>query len=261
MTDMASASEPTCYCAFVDILAFSDVIARLENGTIQFQTLRNLLARVHNPMMADQHLFHYTDFRAQSISDAVAISTECTRDALSQLLFSLQQLELDLLAEGFFVRGAIVKDSLYHDDNMVFGPALIRAYQIESQVARFPRIMITREVMADGLAAPNSDLFLQWIRQAEDGPMYLHVLWKPHIELQKFPPHLGFHDRAPTSFERYLAMASWIRRRFEEVVDNPRHFEKVQWFARYWNSILPKDATEPYRIRGPGVELPISFSV
>jgi hypothetical protein len=113
--------------------------------------------------------------------------------------------------------------------------------------------------MADGLAGPSPDMFLHWIRQAEDGPMYLHVLWKPHIELQKFLPHLTFHDDQSKSFQHYRDMASQIRRRFEEAVDNPRHFEKVQWFARYWNSILPKEATEPYRIRGPGVEPPMAF--
>jgi hypothetical protein len=30
-------------------------------------------------------------------------------------------------------------------------------------------------------------------------------------------------------------VASTIQKKFDESVDNPRHFEKVQWFARYWN--------------------------
>jgi hypothetical protein len=135
MTDISPADEPVYqerYCALVDILAFSEVIARLADDPAQYKKLRNLLTRVYSPMMADPHLFHHTDFRAQSISDAVAISTTCTTGALSQLLFSLQQLALDLLMEGFFARGALVKGFLYHDDNMVFGPALIRAHQLVS---------------------------------------------------------------------------------------------------------------------------------
>jgi hypothetical protein len=29
-----------------------------------------------------------------------------------------------------------------------------------------------------------------------------------------------------------------IQRRFDEATDEPQHFEKVQWFARYWNLVL-----------------------
>jgi hypothetical protein len=29
-----------------------------------------------------------------------------------------------------------------------------------------------------------------------------------------------------------------IQRRFNESVDNPRHFEKVKWFAECWNAVV-----------------------
>lgn len=93
---------------------------------------------------------------------------------------ALETLSLDLLCQGFFVRGAIVRGPLYHDDHMIFGSALVRAFQFESRIARFPRIIITREVREDILMyqghgkkpAPGMDR----LRESEDGPMYLHVL-------------------------------------------------------------------------------------
>jgi len=30
-----------------------------------------------------------------------------------------------------------------------------------------------------------------------------------------------------------------IELRLDEAMDNPRHFEKVLWFARYWNDNNP----------------------
>jgi len=37
-----------------------------------------------------------------------------------------------------------------------------------------------------------------------------------------------------------------------EPSDNPRHFEKVQWFARYWNKHMKSSQALP-RITGPGL--------
>ena len=37
-------------------------------------------------------------------------------------------------------RGGVAIGDIYHDDEAVFGPGLVRAYDIESNVAKFPRI-------------------------------------------------------------------------------------------------------------------------
>ena len=65
------------------------------------------------------------------------------------IIHSINQLAVDLLKQGFFIRGALVKDFLYHDDKTVFGQALLRAYNLERSVVRFPRVMVTREVVED----------------------------------------------------------------------------------------------------------------
>ena len=83
------------------------------------------------------------------ISDAVAISTLATGGGLVRLFQVIEALAVDLLKEGYFIRGALTKGTLYHDDTTAFGEALIRTYELENTVARYPRVMITRDVMAD----------------------------------------------------------------------------------------------------------------
>ena len=34
---------------------------------------------------------------------------------------------------------------------MIFGEALVRAYQLESEVVRYPRVMVTRDVWLDSI--------------------------------------------------------------------------------------------------------------
>jgi hypothetical protein len=54
----------------------------------------------------------------------------------------LQQLAFSLLEQGVLCRGGVVKGPLYHQDGIVFGPALNDAYAIESSVAVYPRIVL-----------------------------------------------------------------------------------------------------------------------
>jgi hypothetical protein len=240
------------YCAFVDILGFSTLVERLSNGTTSFEALRDLLRIIHEPPTAERITsFEGGDFHAQSISDAVCISTNITEAGLNHLFYVLQLLTMRMLAQGFFVRGAVVKGHLYHDDKMVFGEALIRAYNLEQNVVVFPRVMVTSPVYAD---LPGADIFIGWaskhtVVQAEDGPRYLDVL-------QEIPATIGSTTigEAPRLFhlDRFEGMADQIQRRLGDSFDNPKHFEKVQWFAKYWNRVARPLGVK--HIVGPGVD-------
>ncbi len=240
------------YCAYVDILGFVGFIDELNVGSISYEHLKDVLNNVHAPVESPFSSFEDSDLKAQSISDAVCLSCSCTARGLDHLFYSLESLALSLLAKGFFIRGAIVKGKLYHDDRMVFGEALVRAFRLESTVARFPRIMISRDVEADARDYETSTKFkgelTDRIKQADDGPYYLHVLNIMNLILKGKEKHAR-----PVIVERYNDFAAQIQRRFEASVDNPRHFEKVQWFARYWNDVVMSHSHEVRLIMGPGL--------
>jgi hypothetical protein len=236
------------YCAFVDILGFRQLIEHLDKDANQFDALRNLLARVHGTRSGRSPEDSDSDFRAQSISDAVAISTAPTESGLSEILRALQLLAVDLLVQGYFIRGAVVRAPLYHDNQMVFGKALIQAYSFESEVAKYPRIMVAREVREDiirfstkprsATTVPKAD----WLKQSSDGPMYLDVL-QPVVSLFKKNehPHQSLSPAERITYRQYMSIKERIQQRYEESMDTPRHFEKVKWFAQYWNEVIPQN--------------------
>jgi hypothetical protein len=121
-----------------------------------------------------------TEFRAQSISDAVALSAAPCPEGMYHLFFAVGKLALQFLAKGIFIRGAITKGRLYHDASMVFGEGLVRAYHTEQIVARYPRIIVTRDVRTDFQEYMKQHLWREKmhnaLRQADDGPYYLHFL-------------------------------------------------------------------------------------
>src|SRR6476620_10610175 len=118
------------YCAFIDMLGFGELISNLQYGGTPLHALRDLLSKVHNPPATNAGALARSDFRAQSISDAVALSAATNAAGLGAIIHSVNQLAVDLLTQGFFIRGALVKDRLYHDDKMVFGNALVRAFRL-----------------------------------------------------------------------------------------------------------------------------------
>ena len=54
---------------------------------------------------------------------------------------------IDLLHAGVLTRGAAVLGDLYHRDNVIFGPALVEAAEIETRESIYPRILLSSEVV------------------------------------------------------------------------------------------------------------------
>ncbi|HKO63492.1 MAG TPA: hypothetical protein VJV03_20170, partial [Pyrinomonadaceae bacterium] len=52
----------------------------------------------------------------------------------------------ELLKRGILCRGGIARGRMYHADGILFGEALVRAYDLERHVAKMPRIVIDDDV-------------------------------------------------------------------------------------------------------------------
>lgn len=150
------------YTAFIDILGFQKSILNIENEPESYEKIVIALTNVSEldqlrknvrPKQSDpnavQHLENYQDLRVQVFSDCILISANENElgltavTAMSAVAFAM------LFSCGFFARGAITKDQLSHDEKIVFGKALVRAYSLEQKVAIFPRIILSSEVVED----------------------------------------------------------------------------------------------------------------
>lgn len=121
----------------------------------------------------------------------------------------------------------------------------MRAYYFESEIAKFPRIVVAREVREDiltfnGNSIANHFPKIEMLRQSSDGPMYLDVLQSVVTLLAKNEHPFGqITSMERESLQRYRGIRDKLQSRYEEAMDHPPHFEKVRWFARYWNEAIP----------------------
>ncbi len=84
--------------------------------------LRRLILQASRTLKLRGHL----GFRTTTFSDNIVISqpvSEMTRALVQQMAF----VQIAALVNGFLVRGGITIGDIVHDDETVFGPALIRA--------------------------------------------------------------------------------------------------------------------------------------
>jgi hypothetical protein len=78
-------------------------------------------------------------------SDLAVRSIPVADESLGWLLgfesHCLQYIQKSVLHLGMIVRGAVTVGEINSDNRLVFGPALVRAYELEKRIACFPRIL------------------------------------------------------------------------------------------------------------------------
>lgn len=140
------------YVAFIDILGFKEFIVKnkFENASNLFSTvikskdfaLSCFNSPEHNNIVFRQDPY---DMTINVISDSIVISIPKTSPiSLDCLLLVSCDFAFQILKEyNLSCRGAIAEGSYFSDGNISYGPALVDAYTMESNLAVYPRIVFT----------------------------------------------------------------------------------------------------------------------
>jgi len=81
-------------------------------------------------------------------------------------LSQIGALQASLVNRGVFVRGGITIGDIFADDRAVFGPALVRAYELESKISKWPIISIDPVSVEEIRSAASS--FLEFRKSTND---------------------------------------------------------------------------------------------
>ena len=134
-------SYETRAVAFYDFLGWRNKIAEAGNDPKRIGDLRRMILR-NTRSLGGILQYASPGIRFSSFSDNIVVSCEVERDAILHLIATLASFQMASLGAGFLVRGGLTIGPIYHDSVSVFGPALNRAYELESQIAQVPRIVV-----------------------------------------------------------------------------------------------------------------------
>jgi hypothetical protein len=145
-----------CMVSFLDILGFKNLVATSTASEV-LDVLRGkatLALYSPVPMKTRGDVLQFRDVhgtRTVSFSDLLVNVTPLRNESplypLFDQLSSLGFRQFMLAKRGIFVRGGITLGEIYIDKSAVFGPALIRAYELESVIAKWPIIAIDPELV------------------------------------------------------------------------------------------------------------------
>lgn len=143
-----------CVVAFMDILGFRSLVYDSKKsellGTI-FDTVSQLNRFDGSPLRA------LDGMQFSVMSDSIVISLPYRRgSAFSHVLMVVYSLMHLCMANDIYLRGGIAIGKVYHQGNMAFGPAIVEAYLQESQSAVYPRCVMTKETLEEGLKTSSS---------------------------------------------------------------------------------------------------------
>ena len=143
--------------AFLDFLGFRKLVEQIEGDP---QRASALLKDLRAPRELYEHLSpHFCrpreePLRITAFSDSIVVSSSHPY-LVTHLANSFYGAAL---YKRLLIRGGIAIGTLYHDDEIVLGSAMIRAYEIESTIAHSPRVVVDDQVVerAHTIPTPNS---------------------------------------------------------------------------------------------------------
>lgn len=140
---------------FLDILGSKDMntfeekykIHEIFHRSIKVsQELQGTKAKEH--VIYTRKLFSFSDcayifYKYKTGTDEIKKNSN---NLLQTALYNTSLITLELLNEGYLIRGGVSYGQAYYDDMSFFGPAVEDAYLIESTKAIMPRIMIDPKI-------------------------------------------------------------------------------------------------------------------
>ncbi len=136
--------------AFIDILGFKSLINETEKSDNQneIKNITDAFDLIYKVLDKHYSKDQIKEIKYSTFSDCIVFSFPSFQtDALFFACLPLIWLQADLVSNhNIFLRGAITIGDIYHDANKVFCPAMVEAYELESKVAKYPRIILDPKI-------------------------------------------------------------------------------------------------------------------
>lgn len=136
--------------AFVDVLGFKGLVDSSKNDVKVLRNITSALSTLYEWIWKWEADGGDSSFAFTQFSDSVVLSALAdTQDSFEMLLQLMLGIVDIAYSHCIIVRGGIARGKLIHDNEMVVGPAMVDAYFLESQIAKYPRIVISEELKTE----------------------------------------------------------------------------------------------------------------
>ena len=245
--------------AFVDIIGFKNIIDRHGERAISMivDGIENSLNRYRGHWQSDDDepdmdimgypILNINDPTYYLLSDSIVFTMEDSENNLIRFFSAISHLQKTFIESGLFLRGGITKGKIFEKatllngngkelrekGSIVFGPGIIEAFKLESEVASWPRIVLAKKLvqvlkekvdLAKSLSQPAHRFLNQFVLGDNNGEYFLD-----YLSITGFP-----------SVKTDGFLATHKRRILKELGDADKHKVKGKYLSllQYHNFII-----------------------
>ena len=245
-------------CLFLDILGFKSIVGESvqEKQESTKSTHRRFdVLRIHSALSAIDRAIKpsgptfggigKSSKQVTQFSDSIVVSyTLDEKSAVFDMLYDMYFLQIELVQRGILVRGAITSGKLFHDKQIVFGPALVEAAELE-KLAMYPRVILHQEIIDHGKlrnashhsSADEEKSIRSMLQQDLDGMFFIDY----------FNPSPDDFDEGWDGLYEYLISLREMVRRLSQLTKDPSIKLKHSWMRQKFNDIARKLEQSKYR--------------
>ena len=143
------------FIAYIDFLGMKNMM-NSDNSLDFLKILHQLYDNTISGINAIKKELFINDIKIKIFSDNIIFAIKIPKNNKNSFWFSLNNFinlmsifQMEALMCGFTLRGGITKGELFFNDIYTYGPAIIRAYDLESKNAIYPRIVIDPLLIED----------------------------------------------------------------------------------------------------------------
>jgi class 3 adenylate cyclase len=215
-----------CVVLFMDLLGVS-AMNQARHPDRYLVALERVVTKSYR-----DYLNPFSPWPSAFFSDTLVVAAPLVdgRSATSEVMQLAAQgaeLQMDLARAGFFARGGLSIGKFHIRDGLVFGPALVEAYRLESQIATHPRIVLSADAAKCQLEAQRrTSRGNPMLMRDGDGWTFINYLGA-QIEVDPQDPIQALAEH------RDQIVVNLIEHRSAKRV-----WEKYRWVAEYHNEVL-----------------------
>jgi len=244
--------------AFIDILGFKEIVKQSETDISKIELIYSALDYLKNweaqekwdlrlveiEEDAQKRGVDNFDIREKTnitaFSDSIVVSVKVDdniNEMASTLIINLAYIGAFLLEKGILFRGGLTVGNLIHIENgTVFGQGLIDSYKLESNSAKYPRIILSDKLLKE-LNYPietkrNRYPYHQYVDRFDDGCVGFHqMIYYQVIE-----------SWTEMTKEKLIESLGKVRKvivgGLDTTFENPDVFEKYKWLKEQYNNLI-----------------------
>lgn len=236
--------------SYVDIMGFGDLvrtkkagdisrIIRVTKETVQPRKIKTRFKTMSIGIPDDEYA-NFSDLSIISIPLRDTSGFPPRGRIFSQLIHLVHAQAILLADEGLVIRGGVTAGKFVKSWGQLFGPAIIRAYELESKIADYPRIVVGPEVLEELAANPGL-----WVHDRKTDQVAVRRLLRKDDDGQFFIDYLRVIrdevDDPVAGYNWFLSRhEALIAERLQRYSKNPRVRRKYEWMERYHADVLSR---------------------